>query len=234
MNGGLEKERIFELITNIKIQKQKSFIKYLGVSAFLYLVTAYSGRISFISINNEYFNLEIPVLYVVFFSSLALTSSLIEIINYFIYNELQRVAINTLFRFDSVDARSIIYDPGSAIGLFVSPQFRFIKTRPSSIAFLSVVVFAGFIPIVSVYIFLYYINIRYMIKFLLGNEYVFYGNAATVLVFMLMMYPILFLIYIFRKVEYIKNNKFIRWNFLYPMHRRYNQYPYNIDKWINE
>ena len=177
-------------------------------------------------------DVSIPSIYVNFVFAFCLFSGLIALLNYFVLSEFIRIASNELFKFDSAWSLTTIFDGGSAWSSAIVPQFRFFKSRTAHnfVSLSSLVTIT--IPFIAVIVFCYVISIRVGYS-AIDEAGLVSGNALlTVVAWGLELYPILFLLVNWLPFAFDKNVEFIRWNFLYRIHRRAGVYPPRVSAWI--
>jgi hypothetical protein len=229
-----KEKNALDIIDRLVAERSKSMtsaMKTLGLS--IILAFWLNSNRSSLSIAINMIDISVPSAYVNFALSIFLLGAIIALFNYFILNEFVRSAINYLLKFDASWAFTIPFEGSSAWSSVLMPQFRFFGSRTAhrftTVASLVTIT----MPFLAVIIFCYFISFKVGISGVRSAGILSMETLLTFAGWGISLYPlVLFLIFIL-PFSFEKNIKFIRWNFLYRIHRRYGGYPTRASVWLN-
>lgn len=223
---------ILEKLVAERVQTLASFIKALGLAIVLaFWLNTNKGSLN---IQLQLIDLSIPSAYVNFALCLCLFSSLISLLNYFVMNEFIRIASNDLFRFDSAWSFTTLFDGSSAWSATVVLQFRFLKSRSAHrfVSFASLLTMV--LPFFAIVSFCYIVFIRSGVATISDTGLISIPSFLTFVGWGLALYPLLFAVIIRFPFSFDKNVDFIRWNFLFRIHRRTGEFPPRLPEWLDK
>ncbi len=176
-------------------------------------------------------DISIPSVYVNFALSLSIFGFMIASLNYYIIGEFVRVALNRMLKFDSPWAFNTLIEGSNAWNSTLISQFRFFKSRSTHRIALITILLVIFIPILLIVSFLFYVYIK-------NIALIYSSSSATSLEFLICISglllaasPVFVSIIILIPLKFDKNSRFIRWNFLFPLHKRAGAYPQRASEW---
>ncbi|WP_147178132.1 MULTISPECIES: hypothetical protein [Alphaproteobacteria] len=223
---------IMEKLVGERAQTLASSIKALGLSIVLaFWLNTNRGSLD---IQLQLIDLSIPSVYVNFALSLCLFVSLIALLNYFVLNEFIRVASNQLFKFDSVWSITTLFEGSGAWSATVVPQFRFLKSRIAHHFVSLVSLLTMVLPFFAIVGFCYYVSIKTGVAAIRDVGIVSIPSFISFVGWGLALYPILFSVIILFPFSFDKNIDFIRWSFIFRIHRRTGEFPPRLPAWLDK
>lgn len=185
-----------------------------------------------LSVNVFLIDINIESAHLSIFLALLIMSSFINFKNYFTMNDFIRIASNRLFKHDASWAITILEDGSNAWSIDLVRQYRFMSSGLAHSIFGISSFFFIVIPFLGLYFFTYYILIDVGSGVVRAEGWRSMNSLLTYAGWSFAAYPILHTILMLLPFSFTKNVDYIRWNFLYPIHKRYNSFPIELDKWL--
>lgn len=188
-----------------------------------------SGK-QILAINVFLIDISVASAYVNIFLSYLAMGSFTSFKNYFTLNEFIQIASNRLFKHNSSWVITILEDGSNAWSIDLVRQYRFLSSG-SAHSVLSIFAFLLiFLPFLGIYIFIYYMLIEVGISAINSAGWMSLDALFTYAGWSFAFYPILHTVLTAIPFSFTKNTDYIRWNFLYPIHKRDNFFPKNMDR----
>lgn len=178
------------------------------------------------------FRVQIKSVYLNIFLAWVLMSSFISFMNYMTLNEFIRIASNRLFKHDASWAITILEDGSNAWSIGHVRQFRFLSSGiVHSLTGLTTLVFMV-VPFIGIYVFIYFVLATTGWNVIKSTGWLGLDSLFFYAAWLFAAYPIIHTIISAIPFQFHKNISFIRWNFLYRIHKRTNNYPRELDRWL--
>jgi hypothetical protein len=179
-------------------------------------------------------DLSIPISFVNFAVACLLLSTILHVLSYFILNEFVRVASNRLFKFDSPWALTAIFDGGGVWSNTAITQWRFFASSTAHSRIGKMTVLIVNLPILAI------LFVSFLTVVLVGWRVITHegllslGGMFTIIAWLLLLSSVAQILVMLIPFTFEKNKRFVRWMFLYKMHRRYGLFPKLVNVWLQD
>ncbi|GBF27927.1 hypothetical protein MnTg02_02987 [bacterium MnTg02] len=225
----LPPEQIIELLITQRDKMIVAAIRTLGIAIIGVLWLA--SNKSALNLSIKFIELSVPAAFVNTVVALALSFTLLNLINYFLLNEFIRLASNKLFKFESAWALTVPYEGGNAYSLSLVQQFRFFQSSKVHKVFGKTIVYLWTLPFLLIFMAIYWTVFAVGYNVLHQDGILSVTGIFTIASLLSTIIPIMLIIFINIPFKFSKNAGYIRWLFLYPIYRRQGLPP--PDRWIS-
>lgn len=182
----------------------------------------------------EHIEISVPTSYITFAVAMALSNSLIKLINYFILNEFIRIASNRLFKFDNSAALALMIDSENAWNLPLWRQYRFLGSGSRHLLLVNVAGLILMAPLMMLFSFALWTYYCSMYRILVLNGILSFSALLCISGAIMIAFPIIYTILLRAPISFHKNQTFIRWNFLYKIYKRNGLAPDHVRRWLQQ
>jgi hypothetical protein len=221
---------ILRLLVNERARALALFVRNLGITMIgtLWLSTAKST----LELRLTVIDVTIPVAYVNFVVAALIFGTVVHVINYLTLNEFVRIASNKLFKFDAPWVLTALQDGGNVWSIGTISQFRFFKSSPSHNRIGKAISLLTNIPFLAMIIAAYWIVLSVGVRVIHNDGILSSSSAFTFIAWLLIGYPLAYIIIFLIPFSFSRNTRFVRWNFLTKMYRRVGLWPPRVNAWL--